>query len=326
MKAFIENSFLARELKKLARESQGKPLSIMNDVVFKAMLSADNEDSREALRSLLSACTRRKVSAVKILNNDLVPLHLKAKASRLDVHVTFNDGEKANLEMQARSSDDDLRKRSEYYTSMLVAGQMPKGKLYKDIKAVYQIFFVNDILFPASGKFPQRYYYQEETERTRLSGTSEIIFYELPKLERRFADFQAGKIDISNLTEEEKWCIYMRYRHKESAESVIMRLCQKEEGIMRAEKAVTKLSRDEVRYARRVARMKDEYDRAMLYNSVVRQIEGEVRRKIEDGVQKKERERNSSEIARNALSKGLTPELVHEITGLDLETIKDLRS
>ena len=87
---------------------------------------------------------------------------------------------------------------------------------------------------------------------------------------------------------------------------------------MRAEKAVTKLSRDEVRYARRVARMKDEYDRAMLYNSVVRQIEGEVR--------KKEREQNSSEIARNALAEGFAPEIVQKITGLDLETIKGLRS
>ena len=30
------------------------------------------------------------------------------------------------------------------------------------------------------------------------------------------------------------------------------------------------------------------------------------------------------EIARNALAKGLTAELVHEITGLDIETIKSL--
>ena len=82
---------------------------------------------------------------------------------------------------------------------------------------------------------------------------------------------------------------------------------------MRAEKAVTKLSRDEVRYARRVARMKDEYDRAMLYNSVVKQIEGEIRKQ------------RDVEIARNALAEGLTPEFVQEITGLDLETIKGLR-
>jgi hypothetical protein len=92
----------SRELKRLAKENtaQGKPLSILEDAVFKAMLPADNEDSREALRSLLSACTHREVSTVQVLNNYLVPAHLDAKTTRLHVHVTFNDGETADLEMQ----------------------------------------------------------------------------------------------------------------------------------------------------------------------------------------------------------------------------------
>ena len=75
MKILFGKSLLARELKKLARENQGKPLSILDDVVFKAMLSSNNEDSREALRSLLSVCTRREVSAVRILNNELLPVY-----------------------------------------------------------------------------------------------------------------------------------------------------------------------------------------------------------------------------------------------------------
>jgi len=59
-------------------------------------------------------------------------------------------------------------------------------------------------------------------------------------------------INTANLTEEEKWCIYMRYRHKESKEKL--------------------------------------------------------------------------GIARNALAEGFAPEIVQKITGLDLETIKGLRS
>ncbi|MCL2802261.1 MAG: hypothetical protein FWD28_10950, partial [Treponema sp.] len=35
---------------------------------------------------------------------------------------------------------------------------------------------------------------------------------------------------------------------------------------------------------------------------------------------------NKKAIARNMLSEGLTPELIHKITGLDLETIKGLSS
>ena len=51
------------ELKQFFKEkaAQRKPLCLMDDVVFKIMLTSDTEDSREALRSLLSACTRREV-------------------------------------------------------------------------------------------------------------------------------------------------------------------------------------------------------------------------------------------------------------------------
>jgi len=68
----------SRELKRLAKENiaQGKPLCIMDDIVFKAMLTSDTEDSREALRHLLSACTRREISDVRVTNNELIPAHL----------------------------------------------------------------------------------------------------------------------------------------------------------------------------------------------------------------------------------------------------------
>jgi len=124
---FTRSSY-ARELKQLALENNGEPLSVLDDVVFKAMLSANNDDSREALRSLLSACTRRPVAAVQILNNDLTPAHLDAKSARLDIHVTFNDGDVANLEMQASREDDELSSRSVFYSAMLLSGQQIKGK------------------------------------------------------------------------------------------------------------------------------------------------------------------------------------------------------
>ena len=265
METLFQRFRRARELKRLAKENaeQDKPLSVMDDIVFKAMLSSNSDDSRTALRSLLSACTRREVSSVQILNNDLTPAYLGGKAPRLDVHVTFNDGEVADLEMQTSKSNDDLRKRAEYCTAMLVAGQAPRGEKYRKMKRVYQVFFLNDILFPQSTKLPRRYFYQEETEHERLSETTEIIFYELPRLERRIDEFLSGRVELEALTAEEKWCMYMRYRHEERAGVLIEQLCCKEEGIMSAEQAVKRVSRDMRRYARRVAEMKNQLDRAM---------------------------------------------------------------
>jgi len=308
MNKLINRLRLNKELKQLAREnlSQGKPLSILDDVVFKAMLGSESEDSNEALRSLLSACTHRTVSAVRILNNELIPAYRGAKTARLDVHVTFNDGETANLEMQTDKYTDDLKKRAEFYASMLLVSQHKRGKFYRDAKRVYQIFFLNCVLYPQNSKFSRRYFYQEEEEHDRLSEGTEIIFYELPKLETQLNDCLANGAVMENLPEEEKWCIYMKYRHEQRAKALIEELCRKEAGIMRAEQAVRKISRDEKRYVREMAKMKNEYERK--YAEEVGRREGLIT------------------VARNALAKGASPEFVHDITGLDEETIKQLAS
>ena len=179
-----------KELRKFFKEKaeQGDPLCVMDDKVFKLMLTSDSEDSREALRYLLSACTKREIVSVQVLNSEILPAYIGAKSPRLDVQATFNDGEIANLEMQMSRTEDDLKDRASQYMSMLHAGQAKKGKPYMDAKKVYQIFFLNFILFPGSDIFPRRYGYREETEQDLLTDTSEIIFYELPKLEQRVND------------------------------------------------------------------------------------------------------------------------------------------
>jgi len=240
---------------------QGKPLCAMDDVVFKIMLSSDTEDSREALRSLLSACTRREVSKVKVLNSELLPVHLGGKKPRLDIRVTFNDGEIADLEMQMEKSSDDLKRRSTQYSAMLQAGNLKKGAFYKEVKRVYQVFFVNQVLFSDSEKFPRRYAYREEKEYDLLTDSTEIIFYELPKLEQRVKDYFADKTGTETLSAEEKWCIFFKYRHEQQAKLLIDELCYKEDGIMRAEKQVNNIHRSFEKYMREMDEIKDEMER-----------------------------------------------------------------
>ena len=253
----FKRSRQTKELKQLLKENarEGKPLSVMDDPVFKAMLSADTEDSREALRSLLSACIGREVSSAQIINNDLVPAHLAAKAPRLDVHVTFNDGEVANLEMQIDKTGDDLKTRAAIIAAMLVAGQTRKGKDYCETKRVYQIFFLNCVLFPQSDRLPRCYSYREAEEHDRLTELNEIILYEMPKLEQCVQDYLAGKYGTEALREDEKWCMYMGWRHEKRAEPLIKELYRQEEGIMRAEKAVNGISREYLKFAREFAKV-----------------------------------------------------------------------
>jgi predicted transposase/invertase (TIGR01784 family) len=272
MKLFYQ-SRLYRELKRLARENsaQGKPLSIMDDVIFKAVFSSDTEDSSEALRHLLTACTRRDVSSVRVVNGELPPAYLGAKSPRLDIHVTFNDGEAADLEMQVGQSDDDLKPRAAFYSAMLLSGQSKKGEPYKQLKRVYQIFFLNCALFPQGGKVPRRYFYMEEEERDRLTDVTEIIFYELPKLGRKLEDVLSGRAGVESLSDEEKWCIYLRYRYEGYARPLIEELCGEGKGIMRAERALQKVDRDYIRYARGMAEMKNRIDRAFAVKNAMKE-------------------------------------------------------
>ena len=223
---FFKRSRLSRELKRLAKQNaaNGKPLSVLDDIVFKTMLTSDTDDSREALRCLLSACTKREVSKVKILNNELLPSHLEAKSPRLDVHVTFNDGEVADLEMQMSKSGDDLR------------------------------------------------------------------------------------TNIETLFDDEKWCIFMKYRNVEMAIPLIEELCLKEDGIMRAEKTITKVDKDLRRYARTVAEMKDNIDRMFEYE-----------RALKEGSEKAQ-----LEIARKMKDAGLPINEITGFTGVSADTLETL--
>jgi predicted transposase/invertase (TIGR01784 family) len=322
------------------KDEEEEPLNVMEDIVFKAMLTSDTDDSREALRSLLSACTRQKVSAVMVINNDLVPPHREAKTPRLDVHVTFNNGEAAALEMQISKTDDDLKARAELYAAMLLSNQSRKGRRYKEIKRVYQIFFLNCIIFPESGKMPQRFSYREEAEHCRLSDVSEIIFYELPKLEQRVLPIIAtmGGIKTNGLSEEEKWCIFMRYRHEKRAAKLVEELYCEEEGIMVAERAINGIDRDYLRAARKMAEAKNRWEREQrLFKA---DEEGHARgmaRGMEQGMAQGLLEGMSQgmaqgmaqsklEIALKMKAAGRPLAEIAEFTGLSLEEIEHIRS
>jgi len=316
MKQFLRRSCADQESKQKISKNTGEEdelLPITDDRVFKAMFTANNDDSRAALRSLLSACTHREIRDVQITKNELIPAHLDAKVPRLDVNVTFNDGEMANLEMQVHRSDDNLKDRAAYLAGMLQASQKSKGRKYREIKRVYQIFFLNCELFPHSDKLPRRYSYREEAEHDRLTEMTEIILYEMPKLRKKVHQILAGTLDINDLLEDEKWCIFMRYRHEQKASALIKQLLKKEDGIMQAERAVKNgISRSYRSAIKRMIRIKYEMDREQYKDDL--KAEGNAEGQSEKAL----------EIARKMKDAGKPETEIAEFTGLSFETIAQL--
>jgi predicted transposase/invertase (TIGR01784 family) len=237
------------------------------DVVFKRVFSGSDDDSREALKSLLSACIHRKVTGVQVLNTELPPEYQDGKTIRLDVHVALGKGEAADLEMQMEMGSDNIPARAVFYVSKLLVGQVEKGQLYEGIKRVYQIFFINKVLFPGN-MVPRRYTLMEKTTHEPLNDLMEIVFYELPKLEAKVRQVVEGKAGVETLSPEERWCTFFRCQHDEGMAELIKELTGKDGGIMSAEKVLYKVSRDYEEWAKALAREKVELDyRSGMYNA-----------------------------------------------------------
>jgi len=306
MKLLLPFTRSYRETKRLASENaaRAKPLNPTLDFVFKTLFSGKDEDSREALRLLLSSCIHRQVLDLQLQNTEMLPGFLMGKVFCLDIHVTFNDGEQADIEMQVNRSDDDLKARSLIYASRLLESQLERGERFRQAKRVYVIFFLDFVLFPQSDKVPRRYVFMEETEHDRLNELIEVIYYEMPKTADAVKEYFEGKETLKTLPAEQKWCIYFKYRVKEGMEPLIDELRRDEEGIMRADRALKKIEREREKMARKIFWEKQRYIR----NSIVYAAE----------------ERGREEIARKALAEGLSIEIVQKITGLDMDTIKKL--
>ncbi|WP_010261126.1 Rpn family recombination-promoting nuclease/putative transposase [Treponema primitia] len=262
-------SFFDPDLRRQARKNArtGKALDLLSDFVFKALFTAHDEDSQTALRCLLSACIHRPVTSLSIRNSELLPEYLTGKTIRLDIHLVFNDGEQADIEIQVDRTNDDIKVRAVVYAAYLLSSQAKRGKFYKSVPRVYQIFFLNFILFPGSDKVPRRYTMREEDEHDELSEVVNVIFYELPKLKRIADGYFAGEIRLEDLPDDQKWGIYFRYRNDKRMAGLVEALCR-EEGIMNAERMLKKISRTEEQWARALFREKAAMDyRSEMYAS-----------------------------------------------------------
>jgi predicted transposase/invertase (TIGR01784 family) len=303
--------------------SQGKPLSLLLDIVFKDIFSANCDDSRNALKTLLSACIRRQASEVRILNNEILPFSLAGKAIRLDIHAGFNDGERADIEMQMHAGTDDQKARASFYGAKLLSGQGKRGEGYERLKRIYQIFFIDEVLFPGSGKIPRRYMMLEEGEHDRLNELEEIIFYELPKLEEDVRKCLAGEKKVSTLPLEKKWCIYIKYRGEESMDALIEELCREEEGIMSAERVLERVSRDEEEWARALFWEKAEMDyRSGMSNAWEKGIR--IGREKGIAISREEARKEKLESARKLRGMGLNSDQIQDVLGLSPEEIGKL--
>nr|MCR4821811.1 Rpn family recombination-promoting nuclease/putative transposase [Treponema sp.] len=92
------------------------PTAILNprcDPTFKAIFTQGTKESNLALKSFLTALLGKEIESFTLQPNEEAVDSPQDMQMSFDVNVVFNDGEKADIEMQGRQYDYDYGSRSE---------------------------------------------------------------------------------------------------------------------------------------------------------------------------------------------------------------------
>ena len=298
-----------RELTDLAARMAARrmPLPLKDDATFKMFLSGPSPESNACLRSILSAMTGREVTTARVKNSELVPEMPKGKMSRLDVNCEFNDGQKADVELQLTKADDDQKLRALFYACKLYAGSLKKGKLYKTAPSVYQIFLIDFDLFGEDEEPGGRQFFHRAMMRlddgSVFADRLQILFFDLKV---------PGEVqkDLKNAA---NWCKFI----DGCTNPEVLEKLGKDEGWKEEYKMALKA------YMRIAAE-----ERAWAWHLSTDRAEADYRNGLllaeEKGEKNGERKRALS-AARNLLAMGvLTPAQIAQATGLPLEEVEGL--
>jgi len=289
-------------MKKIRFEDNDDLIDIRFDNVFKAVFTRDNPTSQGALSRLISALIGREVFVTSINANEQLIDNINDRQIRFDIFCKTTYGELVNIEMSLNSDPEPVR--LEFYAGKLFTRQDIRGtdKTYKDLKSAYQITILSKERFFEDGAFFHKFEYFDPVNNVSLNGKSQIITLELSKLD------DIVKKPVNEMSVQEYWAIYFRYLTDKSKRWKINEILESEEGIAMASEVLMSISKDEVEWARLMSEYKYELDTQSELVTAKR----------------KGRQERDEEIVRNALKKGFPPETIHDITGIDVETIRKL--
>jgi predicted transposase/invertase (TIGR01784 family) len=282
-------------------------LDIRYDPVFKAVFTKDTKESRGALSHLISALIGRTVKVEAIIANEPPVDDLRQRYLRFDVACVTEEGEPINVEMSLNPKESE-RVRLEYHAAKLFVGQDIHGddKSFKDLKETYQIAIFAKKKFFSDEELIHNFIYYDPDNRISLGGKTKIITVELVKTK------PIVEKPIEEMTTSELWAVFFEYLTDEEKRAKMIEIINHEVGIAMAVETMSKITQDQVEYARMCNLLKSELD---YQDGMV-----EARRSgIKEGM-----ERSKQIIAKNLLEKGSTLEFVHEITGLSIEEINNL--
>ena len=296
--------------KKSVRPSPTALLNPRMDPIFKAIFTQETQESDKALQSFISSVLGRKIKNIKLTANEPPVDTEDLMQMSFDVSVTFEDGERASIEMQGRNHKYDYPSRSEIQVARLLNNNAKKGSDYKCEK-VYQISVLNFHL-PKDDKSEMSWYTMKNQKGQELSCYMNVIYIDLLVIKKLVGT------PVDKLTPLQRWGLYLSYADDAAQADYIKQIAKSDEGIMDADRIVGRMSKEDSNW-----HLQNSYDIAMRdKNDALRNSKEEgLKEGLEQGAQQK-----AIEAARAFYGNGASIELIAKSLKMTEEQVREIVS
>jgi predicted transposase/invertase (TIGR01784 family) len=276
-------------------------LNPLNDFLFLKVMGEKGDEPQLIgfLNAVLGRSGKELIESLEIAENTSFEKDfIDGKSCILDVLATLQDGTKVNIEVQL-SNERNMERRSLFYWSRVYSRSLKEGEDYRELPNVIAINIVDFDYLPGEN-FHACFHLREDADPSIiLSPVLEIHFVNMVKWRRlREKDLTVPL---------NRWLTWF---DEKSPPELIEEVLSMDTAIKRAYEVfgfATQKEFDVWDLERR--REKARFDMGSRLA----------------GARREGKEDKALEIARNALTKGLSSEMIHDITGLDMETINGLQ-
>lgn len=268
------------------------------DFVFKLIFG--DEKNKDVLAAFLSAAlnqSKEEFTEIEFLNTELLREFKEDKKGILDIRVKTKKNEHIDIEIQILPTEF-MAERTLFYWSKMYNSQINPGETYDKLKKCITINIIDFEKIPLD-KIHTRFHIIEDDTLYKLTDVLEIHFLELPKLSKLD---KLKDIDDPIL----EWLEFIDAKSKEGMEI----LAEKNENIKTAYEILQRVSKS------KEARMAYEARQADIMDQLTR----------EKSAEEKGRHEEKIAIAKSALLMNLPIEQIEKLTGLSIETIRELNN
>jgi len=239
------------------------------------------------------------------------------KAGIVDLKLSTKSEKIIHIELQVEKRTN-LRSRMLYYTSKLIVDQINWGEDYNKLHQVISILICDHNLLEEENSYINVYELRNEENRS-FTELLRIIILELPKLPKSAVDKKVWQ-----------WLKFLKCTKKEEFEMLALKYPELEKAVFCVKNMSLIDKWKDIRFHKNLWKIdeKNLFEQAKLDGHAEGKTEGR-EEGLAEGIEKGHAQgiaEDKLEVAKKALAKGLSVEIIHDITELDIETIQHLKT